>query len=813
MNSLMKKNVNIMLVSVLMLLMCSTVSALPSAYDSRVQGEVSPVFDQGNCDCCNAAATVALLEHTILANNGALYDLSEEQAKECPFEQVTQLRGGCSGGTDKMVINLFTKHGSLLEKYSSYRPRDSECNYISDPAIRVTDWHVLSYEHVPKPAVIKQAIIDNGAVYTPVNYYCIPERYDGRSVIYKDSDEWYGHGIIIVGWDDDYRHPNGKGVWIFKNSWGNKWGNNGYGLIAYGTGQIGIHASTIAGYELFDPNVRTLYHDDAGWTTELDSSIMHMWEMNVFDINRRDTIEKVEFWTPEATGNIHIHIYDDYKHDQCRYGKLLYKKENIDIDFGGYHSHDIPKTISSATGKVAVMVYIQKSFSAEKFVMPIDQMGPVSGESYTREGYCISDWKPLDFADATVRLRVRSVKSNVAKIVINGSSNIEVGSSTRFEANCFDSKGGYTYCDPVEWKNSDQTVGKISPDGVFTLNKKDETTTVWAICNGRVSNKIVMNSDESEPNPTSGPTPSPTSEPTPVPTPVPTHSRIGKITINSEDMDYDLEIGDSVKFTAECYDHTGKLTDGYINWFCLDRDVGVISRGGIFVANGCGTAKIVATSKDFVTGQMCRSNDRWIHVTEPQPVQTPNHITIHAGQSLQLTIVNEDDKYELVVEEVEPTATLTEAILMPGPGLASSIPVPDEPFAIVQGYETITDEVYDAAKSISSRVIKDGKEYEAIPKSILNDELQTYQHPYCPDDASLSIRYSKANQLRYKLHKEVPTIPVGLASGELTANGSSVKDIWLVFYNNEQSEFVHINSRNGDEIDSNDIKSISKIKI
>ena len=36
-----------------------------------------------------------------------------------------------------------------------------------------------------------------------------------------------GHCILIVGYDD------GKGVWIFRNSWGEGWGDHGYGYLPY----------------------------------------------------------------------------------------------------------------------------------------------------------------------------------------------------------------------------------------------------------------------------------------------------------------------------------------------------------------------------------------------------------------------------------------------------------------------------------------------------------------------------------------------------------------------------------------------------
>ena len=46
------------------------------------------------------------------------------------------------------------------------------------------------------------------------------------------------HAVSLVGWDDNYQGEDSlgdytKGAWIFKNSWGTDWGDNGFGYLAY----------------------------------------------------------------------------------------------------------------------------------------------------------------------------------------------------------------------------------------------------------------------------------------------------------------------------------------------------------------------------------------------------------------------------------------------------------------------------------------------------------------------------------------------------------------------------------------------------
>ena len=48
------------------------------------------------------------------------------------------------------------------------------------------------------------------------------------------------HGVVIIGWDDNYSRnnfvyekPQNDGAWLILNSWGSNWGNNGTAWISY----------------------------------------------------------------------------------------------------------------------------------------------------------------------------------------------------------------------------------------------------------------------------------------------------------------------------------------------------------------------------------------------------------------------------------------------------------------------------------------------------------------------------------------------------------------------------------------------------
>jgi len=508
---------------ILLLLLCGlATAALPASYDCRDLGYVTPVKDQGNCACCNAFTTVAMLESAILANGGANYDLSEEHAKNCPFEAVTRSGGGCSGGNANMIINIFTQRGSLREWDNPYKQTQGVCNYIADPVIRVTDWHILSLSNVPSTTMLKQNILKYGPIFTTINERCLPRNYNGRSVIRAQSDRWSGHSVLIVGWDDS------RSCWIIKNSWGTKWGDNGYGYVRFGAGRIGAFSSVITGYEVVDPNVRTLHHDEAGYTRALHIDegrpTSNAWQMAIFNIGS-ERVEAVEFWTTARTDDVDIIISDGVSglnRYRSNYGNTLYERNNLRFATAGYHSVDVGGYVRSTTGKIVVRVRFENAKNVVNSQLPlaIDTKGIASKQTYVCTHLTMGFWHPAKLyyidprtklsGDATLRLRVRSGGSSVSKAILRaeGSTTIQMGETTEFSTRC-----PGTYCGPVEWRCSDQKIGTISPDGLFTA-KMNGKVAISAICSGRKSNTItvtVANAPEPEP------TPAPTPEPTPTP--------------------------------------------------------------------------------------------------------------------------------------------------------------------------------------------------------------------------------------------------------------------------------------------------------
>jgi len=219
----------------------TSVSALPSHYDLRDDGYVTPVKDQGDGGNCWAFAALASLESCILKASGEVLDLSEENLKNlmAHFSDYGFKDWMPNGGGNKgmAVAYLVSWLGPLNESDDMYDDL-SHISPVLESIMHVQNVLYLKRDNATDNDAIKQAILDYGAVSTSM-YYDIAGVYDGKIYHYYTGDENVNHDVAIVGWDDNFYIPGapGRGAWIAKNSWGESWlsqyHTGGYFYISY----------------------------------------------------------------------------------------------------------------------------------------------------------------------------------------------------------------------------------------------------------------------------------------------------------------------------------------------------------------------------------------------------------------------------------------------------------------------------------------------------------------------------------------------------------------------------------------------------
>ena len=237
---------------------------LPSSYDSRDYGYVSPVKNQGATGTCWAHATMSALEsYELIYNreNAENINLSESHLtwfslnpnsnganKALDGENLGT--GAYSNGGNWRYAALALANREGLNKESDYPLMISGSNMTYSESDRysqtagITAEDAVYLSNTDKDG-IKSAIMNNGSVTCSIcynNLYLTSIYSSGsrKASYYCPDTSQTNHAVTLVGWDDNYsksnfisKVPSGNGAWIAKNSYGSSWGNNGYFMISY----------------------------------------------------------------------------------------------------------------------------------------------------------------------------------------------------------------------------------------------------------------------------------------------------------------------------------------------------------------------------------------------------------------------------------------------------------------------------------------------------------------------------------------------------------------------------------------------------
>ena len=198
-------------------------------------GVVTPVKNQGQCECGWAfSATGAVEGAWALAGHG-LVSLSEQQLVDC------SANSGCSGGLPTVALQYVISNGITSESNYPYVANDvNACNVPATKSVVAT---LHSYGNV---AQNNYPILAQAVAQQPVSVLVEADGADWQS--YKGgiiTDTGCGnnlnHAVLVVG----YNFGNNPWYWLIKNSWGSSWGQSGYislGIVP-GEGICGVQMS------------------------------------------------------------------------------------------------------------------------------------------------------------------------------------------------------------------------------------------------------------------------------------------------------------------------------------------------------------------------------------------------------------------------------------------------------------------------------------------------------------------------------------------------------------------------------------------
>jgi len=203
---------------------------------------VTPVKSQGRCGSCWAFTAAAVFEANYKIRNNVEIDVSEQNFIDCAKNKRGKSAGSCNGGWYGNVFYHLTKNTAVREADSPYQTKELFCKPVmSSNRYNIAAWgYVKRNAGIPSVKEMKKALCKYGPLaacvkVTPAFQAYSRGIFDEHAKVSGPRD--INHAITIVGWDDS------KKAYLVKNSWGTRWGDNGYVWVEYGCNNIGYGAT------------------------------------------------------------------------------------------------------------------------------------------------------------------------------------------------------------------------------------------------------------------------------------------------------------------------------------------------------------------------------------------------------------------------------------------------------------------------------------------------------------------------------------------------------------------------------------------
>lgn len=195
-------------------------------FQNEITGWITPVKDQKSCGSCWALSAIGAMEAVakLYKNADCNFDLSEQELVSCSNA------GSCNGGWAASALDYISRKRIQDEMSFPYKAQDRPCSEKGRPRYTIQnagkelftptqDNEFASIEKL-KSMLIKSplagCISSWSHAMTLVGYKTIKE----GDIVY----EHYNTRIVVKPGDPHI----GQTVWIFKNSWGENWGDHGF---------------------------------------------------------------------------------------------------------------------------------------------------------------------------------------------------------------------------------------------------------------------------------------------------------------------------------------------------------------------------------------------------------------------------------------------------------------------------------------------------------------------------------------------------------------------------------------------------------
>jgi len=199
---------------------------LPTTFDWKSKGAVTPVKDQGQCGSCWDFSATETLESVCFLAGYPLTALSEAQTLDCDEDDE-----GCNGGYPSTAFDYMVSAGGLESEASyPYTAEDGTCKFDKSKIVcPISSWKYVTTTYDEN--AMQNFCYANSPLSVCVDAETWQTYQSGVITPADDCGTVLDHCVQVTGWDV----VTGINAWTVRNSWGMDWGVNGYIYVQIGS--------------------------------------------------------------------------------------------------------------------------------------------------------------------------------------------------------------------------------------------------------------------------------------------------------------------------------------------------------------------------------------------------------------------------------------------------------------------------------------------------------------------------------------------------------------------------------------------------
>jgi len=219
----------------------NTMKDVPTSWDWRTKGAVTPVKDQAQCGSCWSFSATGSIEGAWFLAKGNLTSLSEQQLMDCSHPEGDD---SCEGGLmDDAFQFVIDNKGICSEASYPYKAIDEKCKKTCKSVATISSFVDVDFDQSnPNNDTALMAALQMGPVSIAIEAdQPIFQMYTGGVITGPSCGTNLDHGVLLVGYGTDSKLGD---YWIVKNSWGQAWGiESGYVRLARGQNECGMNSA------------------------------------------------------------------------------------------------------------------------------------------------------------------------------------------------------------------------------------------------------------------------------------------------------------------------------------------------------------------------------------------------------------------------------------------------------------------------------------------------------------------------------------------------------------------------------------------